>query len=249
MELTIVTFNTHGGMRPPHRGRCEPYDLLAVLRGIDADIVVLQEVFTPDDGAAVTTTLAAETGVALHELTFGRARFGPGPRPAMSHAGPGLASGTIGLAVLTRFPAEQVGRIGLGRVPGDRGWERGALHLRLDADGTTLDVVGLHLSSRLPHGPPLQLGRLRGRLPAAGSATVVAGDFNFWGPGVTSLLPGWRRAVRGRTWPAARPHSQIDHVLVSPGVEVVDAEILPDVGSDHRPVRARLCVTPPAEGP
>jgi endonuclease/exonuclease/phosphatase family metal-dependent hydrolase len=50
--------------------------------------------------------------------------------------------------------------------------------------------------------------------------------------------------VRGRTWPASRPHSQIDHILLrtNDGIEVVDHQVLPEVGSDHRPVRARLRV-------
>jgi endonuclease/exonuclease/phosphatase family metal-dependent hydrolase len=46
--------------------------------------------------------------------------------------------------------------------------------------------------------------------------------------------------VRGRTWPARRPHSQIDHILVSGEINVRGGEVLPDVGSDHRPVRAEL---------
>jgi endonuclease/exonuclease/phosphatase family metal-dependent hydrolase len=46
--------------------------------------------------------------------------------------------------------------------------------------------------------------------------------------------------VRGRTWPAHRPHSQIDHVLVRDDVEVVDAAVLDEVASDHRPVRVTL---------
>jgi endonuclease/exonuclease/phosphatase (EEP) superfamily protein YafD len=54
------------------------------------------------------------------------------------------------------------------------------------------------------------------------------------------------RTVRGRTWPAGRPHSQIDHILVRPGTEVVEAEVLPAVGSDHRPVRATLRVGEPS---
>ncbi len=73
---------------------------------------------------------------------------------------------------------------------------------------------------------------------------MVAGDCNFWGPPVTALLRGWRRAVTGRTWPARAPHSQIDHVLVRPAdVQVLDGAVLPDTGgSDHRPVRAVLRV-------
>ncbi len=71
---------------------------------------------------------------------------------------------------------------------------------------------------------------------------MLAGDCNLWGPPVMAVLgDGWRRAVTGRTWPARRPHSQIDHVLVRPGdVRVVDAAVGGDVGSDHRPLRLRL---------
>jgi endonuclease/exonuclease/phosphatase (EEP) superfamily protein YafD len=84
------------------------------------------------------------------------------------------------------------------------------------------------------------MSRLLPQLPPPGRPAVVAGDHNFWGPGVVAFLRGWKRAVRGRTWPARRPHSQIDHILVRSGTEVLSSEVLPDVGSDHRPVRARL---------
>ena len=58
------------------------------------------------------------------------------------------------------------------------------------------------------------------------------------------MLPGWQRAFRGRTYPAVHPHSQIDHVLVRDNVTVVWGEVLAATPSDHRPVRARLRVSP-----
>jgi endonuclease/exonuclease/phosphatase family metal-dependent hydrolase len=70
----------------------------------------------------------------------------------------------------------------------------------------------------------------------------VAGDCNFWGPGVVATLPSWRRTVRGPTFPAHRPHHQIDHVLVRDNVTVLSGEVLPRTPSDHLPVRARLRV-------
>jgi endonuclease/exonuclease/phosphatase family metal-dependent hydrolase len=63
---------------------------------------------------------------------------------------------------------------------------------------------------------------------------------NLWGPPLVLLLPGWRRAVKGRTWPAWRPHSQTDHILVSAGVGVVDGRVVYVGNSDHRAVRAEL---------
>jgi endonuclease/exonuclease/phosphatase (EEP) superfamily protein YafD len=111
-------------------------------------------------------------------------------------------------------------------------------------------LVGLHTSSKLYFaGPVTHLRTLRPLLPSGPEPAIVAGDFNLWGPGVVRLLPGWRRAVVGRTWPAHRPHSQIDHVLVNSAVETLESEILPRFGSDHLPVKVRLvvgadCTTP-----
>ncbi len=51
----------------------------------------------------------------------------------------------------------------------------------------------------------------------------------------------------GRTWPAWRPHSQIDHILVRGALRPVDGRVLPDSGSDHRPVRAELEVGAPSD--
>jgi endonuclease/exonuclease/phosphatase family metal-dependent hydrolase len=56
------------------------------------------------------------------------------------------------------------------------------------------------------------------------------------------MFPGWRRTVRGATYPSHRPHSQIDHVLVNDHLECVEAEVADDRQSDHRPVRVRLRV-------
>jgi endonuclease/exonuclease/phosphatase family metal-dependent hydrolase len=237
-ELTIVSFNSHAGLQARRDGVCEPYDLDAVLRGFDADVIVVQESYTPDAGTAAVRRVATERDAELFELPFGRARLEPWPHIPRQ----GDGRGAIGLAVISHIPAVLEQRIAVGRVAGDPTPERGGLHVALDVGGTTVDLVGVHLTSRLPYGPPIQLRRLRRQLPAPGRPTVVAGDCNFWGPGVLAFLPGWRRTVRGRTWPASSPHSQIDHILVRSGMDVVHAEVLPPVGSDHRPVRATLRV-------
>jgi endonuclease/exonuclease/phosphatase family metal-dependent hydrolase len=235
-ELTVVSFNCHAGLQPRRNGACEPYDLAAVLRGFDADVIVVQESFRPDGGIAPAAQVAEELGHTVHELPFGKARLEPWP-----HVGrDGEGSGVVGLAVITRHPSRLVGRLSVGTIPGDFTPERGALHVEVDVDGTTIDVVGVHLTSRLPFGPPIQMRRLARQLPPRHRRAVIAGDHNFWGPGVSAFLPGWKRTVRGRTWPASRPHSQIDHILVSPSVRAVHSEVLPPQGSDHRAVRAAL---------
>lgn len=250
-ELTVVTFNVHGGMRT--RGISVPrlwsrpqsaevgsngaYDMVGVLAELEADVAVIQESWRPDDGPAAVDEVALKWNATVHEAILGRGTVEPYPHITYRHAS---AYGTFGIAVITRRPARTIARLPVGRVTADPATERSALHLELDVDGTLVDLVALHLSSRLPYGPPTQLRRLRRLLPPPGRPAILLGDFNFWGPPVGRLLPGWQRTVRGRTWPAHRPHSQIDHVLVRGAVTVVAAEILEDVGSDHRPVQVTL---------
>ena len=236
--FTLVSFNAHGGVGPRRHGVCAPYDLASVLRGFDTDVIVVQESWWPDDGPAPVEEAAADLGAKLFKLPFGRGTLQPWPHVRRDLTG----TGVMGLSIITKLPAHEIARVAVGRVLADPTPERGALHLELDVSGSTVDLVGLHLSSRLPHGPPTQLRRLARALPPPGRPAVVTGDCNFWGPGVRTFLRGWRRAVRGRTWPASMPHSQIDHILVRPEVGVVDSAVLPDVGSDHRPVRATLAV-------
>jgi endonuclease/exonuclease/phosphatase family metal-dependent hydrolase len=133
----------------------------------------------------------------------------------------------------------------MGKVFRDPAGVRSALQVDVDVDGRRVAIVGLHASSKLYFlGPVTHLRTVRSSLPSGPEPAVIAGDFNLWGPGVVRLLPGWRRAVRGRTYPAHRPHSQIDHVLVNSAVERVDAQVLAAFGSDHLAVSARLSVAP-----
>ena len=67
---------------------------------------------------------------------------------------------------------------------------------------------------------------------------VVAGDLNMWTPPIRRALGGHRAAVRGRTWPARLPHSQIDHMYFRSPLRLVSGEVLADHDSDHRPIRA-----------
>lgn len=238
-ELTLVSFNTHCGLWP-HTGarRGTQYDLGGALASFgDPDVIVLQEVYRPEGQTGPMDAFAADRGYAVHDLLLGRVSVRP-ERPVLDPTGPG----TVSVTVLSRLPARELGRPAVGPTPGDPLGRRRVLHLEVAVAGQPVDLVAVHLTSRLPHGPPHQLRRLARALPSADRPTVVAGDCNFWGPPTVALLRGLRRAVRGRTWPADRPHSQIDHVLVRGRISVAEGGVLPAVGSDHRPVRARLAL-------
>jgi endonuclease/exonuclease/phosphatase family metal-dependent hydrolase len=237
VELSLASFNMHYGVRPgpaPHTS----FDVTAALATLDADVLVIQEVWRPDDGPSAVDDAARELGMAIHHHELGRATI----RARWPHFATGVHSeGTIGLAIVTDLSTRILERIPLGPTIGDAIPNRSVMRATLDVEGVPVQLVAVHLSSRLPLAPPIQLRRLARGVPPPGVPAVVAGDCNFWGPGVRTFFRGWRRAVRGRTWPAAHPHSQIDHVLVRPAdVEVLDGRVLPDLGSDHRPVRVEL---------
>jgi endonuclease/exonuclease/phosphatase family metal-dependent hydrolase len=236
-EFELVTFNTHYGHRPP-REKCVPYDLASALDALaSADVLSIQEVWRPDANPCLVEEFARRHGYRMEEVVFGRAsvrRRWPGFQPG--------GEGTVGIAVLSRLPMQLRRGLVVGPTWRDPVVCRQMLQVEVVVGGAPVTVVAVHLSSRLPYGPPMQLRRLAPQIATLSGPAVVTGDCNFWGPGVEQFLPGWNRAVRGRSWPAHRPHSQIDHVLVRDGVRVVDGEVLDDVGSDHRPVRVRLQV-------
>jgi endonuclease/exonuclease/phosphatase family metal-dependent hydrolase len=237
--VRLATFNTHYGVQPTRRPPAAQYDLEGALASFDADVVVVQELWRPDRRRGRIDVAAEQLGYdLLYEATGPASDDHRWPRITRS------GTGESGIAVLSRLPARRIGAPVVGPTVGDPAPRRTALDVEVDLgrgeseDGKrALRIIAVHLTSRLPYGPPSQLRRLARQLPPAGTPAAVVGDCNLWGPGVVSLLPGWQRAVRGRTWPAHAPHSQIDHVLVRPAdVAVHDARVLNDVGSDHRPV-------------
>jgi endonuclease/exonuclease/phosphatase family metal-dependent hydrolase len=150
--------------------------------------------------------------------------------------------GTWGVALLVRpdWPIEDVRVVQMRVLPMDR-VRRAALVVDLTVEGLPLSVAGTHMA-HMHFGAHRNWAELRrGLRTEARPDAVLAGDMNTWSPVVRFFMPGWRRSVRGRTWPAWRPHSQIDHILVRGSrLRAVSGSVLPHGGSDHRPVRAQL---------
>ena len=228
--ISVAQFNTHFGRTK--RGR--PYDVVDAIARLDADVVALEEVWQSHGGESFAAQAGRELGYHVHERAVA-----PGVvtrRRDVARTGE-PSEGWWGMALLTRAPHAPLTPIPLGRALGDR-----ASRVALQAEVGPLHVVVTHISHRL-WGSPLQLRTLARGVAADGPPTVVLGDFNMWGRVVSRIFgPAWRRAVLGRTWPARRPHSQIDHVLVNGAVEVVESAVLPRTGSDHLPIRAVLRV-------
>jgi endonuclease/exonuclease/phosphatase family metal-dependent hydrolase len=262
--VSLASFNVHCGVD----GWGRPFDVVGECRALDADLLVLQESWAPDDGGPSTAATVADRLGYPHVLEAAMAHgrlYGPDPgadrrwgpprgpdhdtlRLDGQHRGRARALaqrrpyglGTFGVALLSRVPLTAAPELALGKLPRDPA--RRVVVTGTVALGTgTLEVLGTHMSHLL-YRSPVQYLRLRRLVPPTDRPAVLAGDMNLWGPGVTTFLTGWGRAVRGRTWPAWRPHSQLDHVLVTPPVSVVDARVVAPSGSDHRPVRVTLAL-------
>jgi endonuclease/exonuclease/phosphatase (EEP) superfamily protein YafD len=141
--------------------------------------------------------------------------------------------------VLSRLPVVSVTNLVVPRTRNDVIDQRFAIIVEVEVGDRRVVVGGIHASHRIWGALP-QLQALDRALSARGLPSAIAGDCNMWGPPIATVLRDRRRAVRGRTWPAWRPHSQIDHIWIDDRLEVVDSSVGPDTGSDHRPVRARL---------
>jgi endonuclease/exonuclease/phosphatase family metal-dependent hydrolase len=233
-QLTIASFNTHWGV--DRSGR--PFDVVSPCLALDADVLVLQEAWRPHGGACYVDEIAERAGATVHEAVFMSDQSSARPRSLKPPPGP---PGTCGLALLSRLPVACVKDIELPHAQGDVIKQRHSVLLTVTVDGTEVTVAGMHASHRLWGSLP-QVSRVNRVLTEAGTPSVIAGDLNMWGPVVGLVLPNRRRAVRGRTWPAGHPHSQIDHFWVDDGLESLEGGIAPETASDHRPIWARLRV-------
>jgi endonuclease/exonuclease/phosphatase family metal-dependent hydrolase len=234
-EFTIASLNARWGLDVDDR----PFGLAAAVEAFDADLIAVQEVFDPADGTNPLAAVAHEGGYELVGTPLSPSYLTPHPEITRDRA---LATGSWGIAFLSRLPVRSVTMVDLGRFI-DR-WDvadRTAIVAEVEVGDDVVTVATVHLSFALPNALA-QLRVLHGEL-AGCERSVVVGDCNLWGPLAAATLGGRRRAVRGRTWPAHRPHSQLDHVLLAGRIEAVRGRVLPPVGSDHLPIEATLVVT------
>lgn len=233
--MIVATYNVHGCVGLD--GRQDPERIAAVVRELDADVVGLQEVLSPHEGAgedqlgiiARATGLYATSGGVMH-------------RP----------DGHYGNALLTRDAPRTVRAVDLcvaGREP------RGALDVDVDVGLASCRVIVTHLGLR-GHERRRQTARLLEVIaePSPPPLVVVMGDLNEWGAPNGGRL--WRVAEGFgssgvRSFPSRFPVFALDRVLVRPAVALAQVHAhrsaLARVASDHLPVRAVLRPVPNAK--
>lgn len=151
----------------------------------------------------------------------------------------GTESGSWGVALLTTLPVHDITVEYLPQLRRDK-TRRALIIATCEYEGRRFTAVAIH-GAHISHGSLKQYRYVARRLNELSLSTpvVTAGDFNCWRPLLRSVLPGWSSAVRARTWPAWRPHSQIDHILLRGPWSANNGHSIRN-GSDHRALSVEL---------
>lgn len=215
-DMTVVQHNVSDENTSPSR-------VARILLGPDPDVVALEEL--------------TESSLPAYRIALGRTH--------PHHA----TVGTVGL--WSKYPLTDVARVDIRPREVGEGWDRGLRAVVNGPHGEVATYVAHLPSVRVRTGEGYATGwrdesarRLGGALAAERAAAVlVLGDLNGTaadrglGP-VTDQVRG-SRGEFAFSWPAAVPLARIDHVLAR-GAEVTTTWTLPDTGSDHLPVAARV---------
>ena len=233
----IVTYNVHRCVGNDRR--LDVSRVAAVLAALNPDIVALQEL---DVGRRRTNHVDQAHEIA--ELLEMACHFHPAFR---------VEEELYGDAILTSLPERLVKRGALPGHPRMPALEpRGALWVEVEVDGRPVQVINTHLGL-VPREQQIQAAHLAGaawlghedcRFPV-----ILLGDFNATASSVVyrtltrELKPARRLARRklpNATFPSPLPVLRIDHVFVSPEIEVQEISApydpLTRVASDHLPL-------------
>lgn len=220
MRLVLATYNIHRCVG--WDGRYEPSRIRDVIHELDADIVALQEVDSPDQqGLELAHWLGAESKLKVV-------------------AGPTLLErrGHHGNAVLTRCQYGDIRLVDLS-YPGYE--PRGAIDMDITCDGSSIQLIATHLGLR-PWERRVQVRRLLERVRPN---CLLMGDLNEWWLWGHPLR--WIKAMFGHapalpTFPSVRPVLPLDRIWVRPVAVrqhlAVHRTPLSALASDHLPLKA-----------
>lgn len=243
--FSIMTFNVHScvGMD----GKLSPARIARVIEQSGADVIALQEldVRRPRSGAIDQAHEIARL-VGMHH------HFHPALR---------MAEEAYGDAILCHFPMRL---IHAGPLPGLSHRSdlepRGALWVEITVNGTPIQVINTHLGLS-PLEKVVQVEELLGANwlghPDCRGPVIFCGDLNC-GPvsrtyrQIAHRFKDAQRQLKGHrivaTWPSNAPFHRIDHVFISPEIQVrqvvIPRTILTRVASDHLPVLVSVGVEP-----
>jgi endonuclease/exonuclease/phosphatase family metal-dependent hydrolase len=212
--LRVLTYNIQQGYRAD--GQRGAVDQLELLRQVDADLIGLQE----SDTARISGGNADLVRYFADRLDL------------YSYYGPRTVTGTFGIALLSRYPIENPRTFYMYST----GEQTAAIAAEVTAGGQTYNVFVTHLGNG---GPLIQQEQVLAEID--GLPNVIAmGDFNFeptteqYRLTTAQLADAWLLK-----WPSGtgedgnNPADRIDHIFLSPGMTVSEAQHIDSPASDH----------------
>jgi endonuclease/exonuclease/phosphatase family metal-dependent hydrolase len=205
--------------------RRDPYRIIEVVNGLDADVVALQEVDKRLGARQASLSRRAvedETDFQIADL-----------------AGSEVSLGWHGNAVLVRkgLTIHNVDRI---ELPGLE--PRGAVRVEVGDGDARLSVLGVHLGL-MRRFRRAQLARIVADLAKRGiTDAALLGDFNEWSAteGLEPLAPDFTTMSPGKSFHSAWPMAGLDRIALSRRLTLLDAGVSETaqakVASDHLPI-------------
>ncbi len=218
-EVRVMTYNVQQGYSED--GQRNFAGQLAVIRSVGPDLLGLQET----DDARVANGNADIVRYFADNLNM------------YTYYGPKTVTGTFGIALLSRYP-----------IRNPRTWflySRGEQVAVIEAEVTVGNRTFRVFVTHLGNGGPIVQQRQFLQLVQGKENVVAMGDFNFrpdteqYRITTQVLVDTW--TARWPQWKDSRgvaPRRKIDHIFVSPDVQVLDAQYLESPASDHPAVVA-----------
>ena len=227
--MRVASYNMRKAIGTDRRRR--PERTLQVLCELDADVIALQEADRRFGSRASAMPLA---------MIEEHSDYKPVPLDGRSGS-----LGWHGNALLVKKHVEVIDKE-LVQIPSLE--PRGAVLADLKVNGTELRVVGMHLDlsglwrRRQAHAILAHLDAREGEPP-----TVLMGDLNEWsvrGGCLREFGQSHRFAECGKSFHTRRPIAQLDRIMVSEGLEIVESGAHQSAtarkASDHLPIWAEL---------
>jgi endonuclease/exonuclease/phosphatase family metal-dependent hydrolase len=224
--VRLVTFNILHG-RSPADGAVDVPRFAQAVRGLDADVLALQEVDRHQErsaGADLTAVAAEAMGAVEHRFVAALSGT-PGATWLAATGEEQPDSAAYGIALLSRYPVRswQVVRLPSLPVrvpvvfPSSRrpvlvcDEPRVAVAAVVDLPGGPVTVVNTHLSF-IPRWNAWQLRRLVHAVATCERPLLLAGDLNM-DAARARRVSGLQPLARAATYPSDAPVRQLDHVL------------------------------------
>jgi endonuclease/exonuclease/phosphatase family metal-dependent hydrolase len=219
--LTVLTYNIQQGYRED--GQYGTDDQLALMRDVDADLIGLQE----SDACRIAGGNVDLVRYYADELNM-HAYYGPTP-----------VAGTFGIALLSKYPIENPRTFYMY----SEGEQTATIEARITLGQETINVFVTHLGNG---GPMVQQEAIM-QVVTGKENVVLMGDFNFR-PGTEqyALTTAVFDDAWLRRWPdgvddqGVTPPKRIDHIFISPSIQVEDSRFIHSPASDHPAVTALL---------